>query len=42
MTYKEDPRRQIQGFRPERIKVTVLDPRYRMIDGILETKHDDI
>lgn len=42
MTYKEGSLRQIQGFRPELIMMTVLDQQCKMIDGIPETRHIDI
>lgn len=42
ITYKEDPRRQPQGFRPEQVMRIVLDRQCKMLYGVPDTGHDGV
>ena len=42
LTFREGPRRQPQGFRKVQVMATALDPRYKMLYGVLPNEHEGV
>lgn len=42
VTYKKGPQRQPQGFRQEKVIMTALEPRCKMLYSVRNTEHDGV
>ena len=42
LTFREGPRRQPQGFRKVQVMATALDPRCKMLYGVLPNEHEGV